>query len=85
MAEKIDFVSVGYVLGILSIVFAFVSPVAGVVLGIIGLIQSKRHGISRIKKMNIAGIVLGLVFFIIEIIALFYSANSGLGSLFPAA
>ena len=84
MADKIDLVSVSYVLGILSIVFAFFSPVAGLILGIIGLTQSKKHGISKVKKLSIIGIVLSIIFIIIAAITLYYSMNSGVTGLFPS-
>ena len=84
MADKIDLVSVSYVLGILSIVFAFISPFAGLVLGIIGLTQSKKHGVSRVKRLNIIGIVLSIIFIIIAAIALYYSVSSGVTDLFPS-
>ena len=84
MAEKIDVASVSYVLGILSIVFAFFSPVAGLVLGIIGLVQSNRHKASRSRKLNIIGIILSAIFFILSIMALFYSGGT-LSGLFTAA
>ena len=46
MADKIDLVTVSYVLGVLSIVFAFFSPIAGLVIGIIGFVQSKKHNVE---------------------------------------
>ena len=82
--DKIDIASVSYVLGILSIVFAFVSPVAGLILGLISLTQSKKHGVSRAKRLSTIGIILSIVFLIISIIALFYSINSGLTDFFPS-
>jgi len=84
MAEKIDVASVSYVLGILSIVFSFVSPLAGLILGIIGLTQSKKYGIQKARKLNTIGIVLSIVFLIISIIALFYSIGNGLTDFFPS-
>ena len=84
MAGKIDFVSISYVLGILSIVFAFFSPVAGLVIGIIGMVQSKKHGAEKSRKLNLIGIILSAIFFVISLIALFYSLNSGLTTLFPS-
>jgi len=84
MAEKIDLASVSYVLGILSIVFAFVSPLAGLVLGIIGLVQSNKYKLGRSKKLNIIGIILSIIFIIISIIAIIYSVSNGLTDLFPS-
>ena len=84
MADKIDIATVTYVLGILSIVFAFVSPIAGLILGIIGFTQSKKHGVSKVRKLNTIGIILSIVFLIISVIALIYSINSGLTDFFPS-
>lgn len=85
MADKIDFASMSYLLGILSIVFAFVSPVAGLILGIIGLNQGKRHGGDKAKKLNTIGIILSIIFIVVSLIAVYYSvtSNGGLGDFFP--
>jgi len=82
MVEKIDLKPVSYVLGILSIVFAFFSPFAGLVFGIIGVIQSNKLKFLKAKKLNILGIVLSVVFSILQIIAQ-YLINPNW--LFPAA
>ena len=87
MADKIDIVSVSYVLGILSIVFAFFSSfgLAGLVLGIVGFSQSKKHGVKKAKNLNLIGIILSIVVFIISSVALLYSVKHGLtSSLFPS-
>jgi len=84
MADKIDLATVSYVLGILSIIFAFVSPVAGLVLGVIGLTQSKKHGVARAKKLNTIGIILSIILLIVSMIALFYSISNGLTNFFPS-
>lgn len=85
MAEKIDIVSVSYALGILSIVFAFFSPLAGLVLGIIGLTQSNRGKAMKSRRLNIIGIILSAIFFILSLVALFYAGSSGLSSVLSAA
>ena len=92
MADKIDYGSVVYVLGILSIVFAFVSPVAGLIFGIIGINHSKKQGVSgSSRRLNIIGVVLSVVLLIISLIAIYYSVRNGLtdytgiSSIFPAA
>jgi len=86
MADKIDIASVSYVLGILSIVFAFFSPIAGLVLSIIGLTQARREKVTRAKKLNIIGMILSIIFLVVSIIVLFYSVNSGLtnSGIFPS-
>lgn len=81
----INFGTVAYLLGILSIVFAFFSPLAGLVLGIIGMVQSKRHKVERAKKLNTIGIVLSVIFILISIVFLIFASNLGLdtGGSFP--
>jgi len=84
MAEKIDMKSVSYVLGILSIVFAFFSPFAGLVFGIIGLVQSNKLKFQKAKRLSIIGIVLSAIFSIIQIFLQFYSLTN-INGLFPSA
>lgn len=81
MAEKIDFKSVSYVLGILSIVFAFISPMAGLILGIIGLVQAKKQKAQRAKRLNVIGIILSVIFLIISAVVLI---SSGINTFFPS-
>ena len=81
MAEKIDLITVSYILGILSIVFAFFRADAGLVLGIIGLIQASKQKSTRAKKLNVIGIVLSAIFVIINLIALIFP--SIITGLFP--
>ena len=50
MADKVDFGTLSYLLGILSMVFAFVSPFGGLIIGIIGIVQSKKHGSEKGKR-----------------------------------
>ncbi len=78
MAEKIDLPTVAYVLGILSIVMAFFSPVAGLILGIIGFVQSKKEKVEKAKKLNTIGIVLSVIFIIISVIFLIYAIKTGI-------
>lgn len=82
MAENIDIKSVSYVLGIMSIVFAFFTPTAGLVFGIIGLIQAKKQKAERAKKLNIIGIVLSVIFVVITLIAAILLAEGVLAGLF---
>jgi len=77
MAEKIDMKPVSYILGILSIVFAFFSPFAGLVLGIIGLIQSNKLKLKKAKKLNIIGIILGAVFSIAQVVLQILTLTGG--------
>jgi len=81
MSEKIDLVSVAYVLGIISIVFAFFSPLAGLVLGIVGFIQSKKQGAVRAKKLNMIGIILSVIFIVISVLFLIFAAKAGIDTI----
>ena len=80
MADKIDFASVTYVLGILSIVFAFFSPVAGLVIGIIGFVNSKKHNLAKAKKLNKIGIILSIIFIIISVLFIIFAEQMGIGT-----
>lgn len=80
MKMKKDSALIGYVFGILSIVFAFFKPDAGIVLGIIGIVQSNKEKSDlgkRAKKLSILGIVLSIVILAISIAIFFYSVQSG--------
>jgi hypothetical protein len=66
---------VAYTLGILSIVFAFFIPLAGVILGIIGLIQNKKEKSKISKKLNIIGIIIGAIVFIATLVLNLYLAT----------
>ncbi|MEX0920203.1 MAG: DUF4190 domain-containing protein [Candidatus Pacearchaeota archaeon] len=78
MVTKIDFASVSYIIGILSVGFAFFSPLSGLVLGIIGLVQSNKNKVKKAKNMNIAGIVLSLILMIYLIWISIYLGETGL-------
>lgn len=78
---KIDIASVSYVLGILSIVFAFVSPIAGLVLGIIGFRQSKKKKVKESNKLNSIGITLSAIMLVLSIIAIIVGSSGS--NLFP--
>lgn len=80
---------VSYVFGIISIVMAFFNSPAGLVFGIIGLIQGKKQKTElseKAKKLNIVGIVLSVVMLIASVIATYYLAQT-MGTLpgFPLA
>ena len=69
--KKVNYEMPAFILGILSIVFAFVSPLAGVILGIVGLVQSKRQSTilsKKAKKLNIIGIVIGAIILIATVL-----------------
>ena len=71
---NLDFSFAAYLLGIIAVVDSFISPIAGVIFGIIGLVFSKKekNEISRKAKiLNIIGIVVGTIFFLFSIALLF--------------
>ncbi|MBT96689.1 hypothetical protein CMI49_01165 [Candidatus Pacearchaeota archaeon] len=87
---KENFETASYVLGIISIVLAFFTPLAGLILGIIGLRLSKRQKSElskKAKRYNTLGIILSLIFFIITIIITIYLTKQGINNLpnFPIA
>lgn len=68
MAEKSDSALVSYVLGIVSIVMAFFQPLAGIILGIIGIKQSSRGDgdlAKRGRKLSKIGIWIGVIIFVL--------------------
>jgi hypothetical protein len=82
--EKEEIYNPGYTLGIVSIIMAIVSPVAGIIFGIVGLIYSKKSIYPKAKvsrTLNIIGIILGLFLFIISIIL--GIATLSQGGMFP--
>jgi len=66
---------VAYIFGILSIVIALFIPLAGIILGIIGLFQNKRDNSRKAKIMNIIGIVLGTLLFIATLVVTYMSVS----------
>ncbi len=84
MAERAEMSSSAFILGILSIVFAFFQPFAALVLGIIGLMQSKKSGSQKARKFNIIGIVLSIIFIIISAVIFATSLAGNFGGLFPS-
>ena len=85
MAEKKeDFSVVSYILGIISIVLAFFTPLAGLIFGIIGFVQSKKQntGLSKkARKYNIIGMVLSAILFTITVLVTIYFTTKGIGNL----
>ena len=80
--EKMNY-EVPSVLGIISIVFAFVSPLAGLVLGIVGLVQSKKQSTTmsmKAKKLNKIGIIIAAIVLIATIL---FTALMGSFETFP--
>jgi|TARA_Y100000310_G_scaffold210060_1_gene210659 hypothetical protein len=74
-----DSSQVSYILGIVSIVTAFFTPLAGIIFGVIGLIQSKKQKTPLSKKaktLNTVGIVIGLILLIVTIVAAVYFSST---------
>lgn len=87
MVKKEDISLVSYILGIISIVLAFFTPLAGLIFGIIGFVQSKKQKTElskKAKKLNIIGIVLSLILFAVTIALTVYLTKGGsIPSSFP--
>ena len=69
--EKINFSQTSYILGVISLITAFFTPLLGLVIGVVGLIQSRRanNKVSKLaRKLNIAGMIVSIVIFIITIV-----------------
>jgi len=80
MVEKKEEKGVAYILGIVSIVMAFFQPLAGIIFGIIGLVQNKKEKSKKAKKLNVIGIIIGTILFIISIVVTVYLAIKGLNT-----
>ncbi|MDP2672682.1 MAG: DUF4190 domain-containing protein [Nanoarchaeota archaeon] len=83
--DKINFPLTSYVFGIFSIVMAFFSPLIGLVLGIIGLVQSRKQKttLSNLsKKLNIFGIVISVVLFAVSLFLLLKAGS--ISSIIPS-
>lgn len=61
MADNINVGTAAYVFGVLSIVLAFFSPFAGLVIGIVGLVHSNKNNVLKAKRLNIIGIILSII------------------------
>ena len=84
MAKDGDFSEISYLLGILSVVLSFFQPVAAFILGIVGLIHSRKQKTQlseKAKKLNIIGIILSIIFFAITAALTAYFTAKGLGNL----
>ena len=87
MAKKEDISVVSYVFGIISIVLAFFTPLAGLIFGIIGFVQSKKQKTElskKAKKLSTIGIILSIILFIITVVlAVYLSKGGSLPASFP--
>ncbi len=88
--KKTDFSLVSYTFGIMSIVLAFFTPFAGLVFGIIGVVQSKKQKTAlslKAKKLSTIGIVLSVILLIVSLVITYFFADqlSTLGSTIPVS
>lgn len=76
MAKKEgDFSEISYVFGVMSIVLAFFTPLAGIIFGILGIVQSQKQKTQlaeRARKLSIIGIILSIVLFIVIVILSYF-------------
>jgi hypothetical protein len=73
---------VAYVLGVVSLVLAFFQPLPAIIIGIVGLVQNKKDKSKIAKKLNILGIVVGVVVLAVTIGVTIYLMTQGAGT-FP--
>ena len=69
--RKINFSQTSYIFGVLSLITAFFTPLLGLVIGIVGLVQSRREKTKTSKfamKLSIAGIIVSIVIFVVTFI-----------------
>jgi len=86
--KKTDFSLVSYTFGIMSIVLAFFTPVAGLVFGIIGIVQSKKQKTAlslNAKKLSTIGIVLSVILLIVSLVITYFFASEGLSNYFQTS
>ena len=76
--EKFDKASIAYTMGILSIVFAFTSSLTGIIVSLIGIFQSR--GLKKARRLNVIGLILSIIMFIVNLVAGIYLSNSGLNT-----
>ena len=81
--EKLNFGLIAYILGIVAVVEALVAPFAGIVLGIVALVFSKKENsdlATKAKKLSIIALVIGVVLFILSLIIAYADIYSLVGA-----
>ena len=80
--KKEELSIISYVMGVISIVMAFLTSfgLGGIIIGIIGLIQSKKQKTElskKAEKLNLIGLILGIVVFILyfTLYVFYYQSN----------
>lgn len=79
-----DSITIAYIFGVMSIVMAFFTPLAGLIFGILGFIQSKKQKTNlaeKAKKLNLIGMVLSIILFAIKMALTIYLTTKGINSL----
>jgi hypothetical protein len=79
--NKIDFGNSSYLMGVFSIIFGVLSPLVGIVVGIVGLVFANKEKTTitkKAKKLNLIGIILGLVILALSIVATLVLGLNGL-------
>lgn len=82
--KKEDFGKFSYIFGIISIVSAFFTPVAGLIFGIIGTVQSQKSKSplsAKGKKLSKIGIILSVIMLLVVIAISIYMGLDSLNSL----
>lgn len=65
-----DFSEVAYILGVISIVMAFVSPIGGIIFGILGIVYGNKQKSDlsmKGKTLSTIGLVLAVIMLIISV------------------
>jgi len=86
--KKTDFSLASYIFGIVSIVLAFFTPLAGLVFGILGLVYSKKQKTVlslNAKKLSTIGIILSIILIIVSLIITFFFTQGGLSNYFQTS
>ncbi len=82
MAEKSgDLSFVNYTIGLISLVLAFFQPFPGLILGIIGLVQSKKEKTELSKlggKLCVWSIIVSIIVIVITVVFMVYAYQKGL-------
>ncbi len=77
MAEK-DLNQTAYVLGILSIIFGFISPLAGLATGIVGIFHARKKSemTRKARILNIIGIVISAIMLVLVLVVSYMGTGS---------
>lgn len=85
--KKEDYGVVSYIMGIVSIVSAFFTPLAGLIFGIVGMNLAKRQSTgmaAKGRKLSQIGLVISIIVLIVTvIIAIVASTNPYTANNFP--